>query len=58
MRISEVVNVKAPDFNWKERTSIVLGKHNRYHKTISVKSDVKHWFMKQNISENALLLYQ
>jgi hypothetical protein len=32
MRLSEVINAKASDFNWNEYTLIVLGNGNKYRK--------------------------
>jgi len=44
MRISEAVNTKTSDFNWKEGTVIVLGKGNRYRKCIAGNGLVRQWF--------------
>ena len=44
MRISEAVNLKASDFNWEERTVIVLGKGNRYRKCLAGNGLVRQWF--------------
>ena len=44
MRLCEVATVKESDFNWEEGTAIVLGKGNRYRKTISGNGYVKQWF--------------
>jgi site-specific recombinase XerC len=44
LRLSEVANVRASDFNWKEGTVIVLGKGNKYRKAVAGNSVVKTWF--------------
>jgi len=44
MRLSEVANVKASDFNWQEGIVIILGKGNRFRKALAGNSIVKDWF--------------
>jgi site-specific recombinase XerD len=44
MRLSEVVNIKAGDFDWREGTVIVLGKGNRYRKCLAGNGIVEVWF--------------
>ena len=44
MRLSEVANVKAGDFNGEEGTVIVLGKGNRYRKALAGNGTVRDWF--------------
>jgi len=44
MRLSEVANVKAKDFNWEEGTVVVLGKGNRYRKALAGNRIVRKWF--------------
>ena len=51
MRLSEVANVRAEDFNWNEGTVIVLGKSNRYRKSLAGNSIVKDWFQKHDSLE-------
>ena len=46
MRFSEVVNVRAEDFSWKEGTVIVLGKWNRYRKCLAGNGVFRQWFRK------------
>jgi len=41
MRLSEVANVKAKDFDWDKGTVIVLGKGNKYRKALAIG---KQWF--------------
>jgi site-specific recombinase XerD len=48
MRLSEVANVKAQDFNWEEGTVVVLGKGNRYRKALAGNGVVKDWFIKHD----------
>jgi len=48
MRLSEVANVKAKDFNWQEGTVVVLGKGNRYRKALAGNGVVKEWFTKHD----------
>jgi site-specific recombinase XerD len=43
-RLSEALNVKDTDFNWEEGTVIVLGKGNRYRKTLAGNGIVQQWF--------------
>ncbi|MFC2063168.1 tyrosine-type recombinase/integrase, partial [Chloroflexota bacterium] len=57
MRLSEVVNIKAHDFNWEEGTVVVLGKGNRYRKCLAGNGIVKQWFSKHdsfNITKGGL----
>ena len=51
IRISEAVNVKASDFNWKEGTVIVLGKGNSYRKCLAGNGLVRQWFSKHDTFE-------
>jgi len=51
MRLSEVANVQASNFNWKEGTVIVLGKGNRYRKALAGNGVVREWFQKHNSFE-------
>jgi len=44
MRLSECANVKASDFDWDERTVIVLGKGNKFRKCLAGNSIGKQWF--------------
>jgi len=44
MRLSEVANVKAEDFDWDKGTVIVLGKGNKYRKALAGNGEVKQWF--------------
>jgi integrase/recombinase XerC/integrase/recombinase XerD len=44
MRISEVVSVRATDFDWDEGTVVILGKGNRYRKALAGNGVVKQWF--------------
>jgi len=44
MRLSEVINAKASDFNWNEGTVIVLGKGNKYRKALAGNGLVRQWF--------------
>ena len=53
MRISEAVNAKASDFNWKEGTVIVLGKGNRYRKCLAGNGLVRQWFSRHDTFEVA-----
>ena len=46
MRLLEVANVKAKDFNWVEGTVVVLGKGNRYRKALAGNGIVREWFSK------------
>ena len=48
MRLSEVADVKAKDFNWQEGTVIVLGKSNRYRMALAGNGIVKDWFTKHD----------
>jgi len=51
MRISEVVNVKASDFNWSEETVIVLGKGNCYPECLAGNGLVRQWFNEHDTFE-------
>jgi site-specific recombinase XerD len=51
MRLSEVANVKANDFNWQEGTVVVLGKGNRYRKALAGNDVVREWFSKHDSLE-------
>jgi site-specific recombinase XerD len=51
MRISEAVNIKASDFNWKEGTVTVLGKGNRYRKCLAGNGLIRQWFNKHDSFE-------
>ena len=51
MRVSEVTNVKAKDFNWIEGTVIVLGKGNRYRKALAGNGVVQQWFQSHDSLE-------
>ncbi|MFC2015222.1 tyrosine-type recombinase/integrase [Chloroflexota bacterium] len=44
MRLSEVSNIEASNFNWDEGTVIILGKGNRYRKALAGNGVVKEWF--------------
>ena len=44
MRLSEVANIKAQDFDWNKSTVIVLGKGNKYRKALAGNGEVKQWF--------------
>jgi len=44
MRLSEVANVRAQDFNWRDGTAIVLGKGNKFRKCLSGNGKVREWF--------------
>jgi site-specific recombinase XerD len=44
MRLSEVANVRANDFNWNEGTVVVLGKGNKYRRALAGNGVVKEWF--------------
>ncbi len=46
MRIAEVVNVRASDFEWVEGTVVVLGKGNRFRKALAGNGAVRSWFSK------------
>jgi hypothetical protein len=48
MRVSEVANVRAKDFNWEEGTVVILGKGNRYRKALAGNGVVKAWFAKHH----------
>jgi site-specific recombinase XerD len=51
MRISEAINVKAPDFNWELGTVVVLGKGNRFRKALAGNELVKAWFIEHDTFE-------
>jgi site-specific recombinase XerD len=51
MRLSEVVNIKAKDFNWQEGTVVILGKGNRYRKALAGNGFVRGWFNKHDSLE-------
>ncbi|MFC1961914.1 tyrosine-type recombinase/integrase [Chloroflexota bacterium] len=51
MRISEAVNIKANDFNWLDRTVIVLDKGNRYRRCLSGNGDTRKWFLEHDSFE-------
>ncbi len=44
MRLSEVANVRAQDFNWSEGTAIVLGKGDKFRKCLPGNGEVRQWF--------------
>ncbi len=44
MRVAEIANVKAADFNWEEGTVVILGKSNKYRKALAGNGVVKEWF--------------
>ncbi len=44
MRLSEVANVRAQDFNWSEGPAIVLGKGDKFRKCLSGNGEVRQWF--------------
>jgi len=48
MRVSEVANVRAKDFDWEEGTVVILGKGNRYRKALAGNGVVKAWFTKHD----------
>ncbi|HEY32326.1 MAG TPA: phage integrase family protein [Dehalococcoidia bacterium] len=51
MRLSEVANVKASDFDWDEGTVITLGKGNRYRKALAGNGLVREWFQNHDSLE-------
>ena len=51
MRLSEVANVEASDFNWDEGTVTVLGKGNKYRKALAPNGVVKEWFTRHDTFE-------
>jgi len=51
MRLSEVTNLQAKDFNWEEGTVIILGKGNRYRKALAGNGIVKRWFSEHDSLE-------
>ncbi|MFC1924783.1 tyrosine-type recombinase/integrase, partial [Chloroflexota bacterium] len=51
MRLSEVANIKAKDFNWEEGTVVILGKGNRYRKALAGNGVVKDWFTEHDSFE-------
>ena len=48
MRLSEVVNIKAKNFNWSEGTAIVLGKGNKFREVI-----IWQWFVANDSFETS-----
>ena len=44
MRLSEVANARAQDFNWSEGSVVILGKGNRYRKALAGNGIVRDWF--------------
>ncbi|MFC1905741.1 tyrosine-type recombinase/integrase [Chloroflexota bacterium] len=44
MRLFEITNVKARDFDWANGTVIILGKGNKYRKAVTCNGIVKEWF--------------
>jgi len=48
MRLLEAASVNAKDFNWSERTVIILGKGNRYRKALAGNGIVRDWFSKHD----------
>jgi site-specific recombinase XerD len=53
MRISEAINIKASDFDWKEGTVIVLGKGNCYRKCLAGNGLIRQWFSRHDTFEIA-----
>lgn len=51
MRLSEVVNAKASDFNWSEGTVTVLGRGNKYRKALAGNGLVRQWFAEHDSFE-------
>ena len=51
MRVSEIANVKASDFDWHEGTVVVLGKGNKYRKALAGNGVVGEWFNKHDTFE-------
>jgi len=51
MRLSECANVKAIDFNWEDRTVLVLGKGNRFRRCLAGNGLVKQWFSQNDSFE-------
>ena len=51
MRISEVINLKAHDFDWEDGTVVVLGKGNKFRKCLSGNGLIKEWFNKHDSFE-------
>jgi len=51
MRVSEVANVKAEDFDWAKGIVVVLGKGNKYRKALSGNGEVRQWFSEHDSFE-------
>jgi len=51
LRLSEIANVKAEDFNWNEGTVVVLGKGNKFRKALAGNSTVRAWFTSHDTFE-------
>jgi len=51
MRLSDAINARASDFNWNEGTVTVLGKGNKYRKTLTGNGLVRQWFSEHNSFE-------
>jgi integrase/recombinase XerD len=51
MRLAEVINAKASDFNWNDGTVTVLGKGNKYRKALAGNGLVRQWFSEHDSFE-------
>jgi site-specific recombinase XerD len=51
MRLSEAINAKASDFNWKKGTVTILGKGNKYRKALAGNGPVRKWFAEHDSFE-------
>jgi len=51
MRVSEVADVKAQDFDWDKGIVVVLGKGNKYRKALSGNGEVRQWFSEHDSFE-------
>jgi integrase/recombinase XerD len=51
VRLSEAVNVKATDFDFREGTVVILGKGNKYRKALAGNGLVREWFSSHDAFE-------